>query len=55
MPVTVRKHGNTYEVSTPNAVHAKGATKANAEKQANLLRAVEHGWKPGKGGGKKGR
>lgn len=33
-------------VSTPGGVKAKAATPANATRQANLLRAVEHGWHP---------
>lgn len=47
MPVkmTKTKKGG-YRVSTPNMVHAKNTTKAKAQKQANLLNAVEHGWKP---------
>ncbi len=46
MPVTVRKVGDKYRVSTPNAVHAKGTTKEKAIAQERLLNAVEHGWKP---------
>jgi len=45
MPVKIRKV-NGYRVSTPSRVHAKHTTKAKAKKQANLLRGVEHGWKP---------
>ncbi len=46
MPVAIKKIKNRYQVSTPNGVHAKGTTKEKAMAQANLLRAVEHGWKP---------
>jgi len=45
MPVRVRKV-NGYRVSTPGGVKAKHTTKKKAEAQANLLRGVEHGWKP---------
>ncbi len=48
MPVRITKVKGGYSVRTPNGVHAKKTTKAKAEKQANLLRAVEHGWKPTK-------
>lgn len=46
MPVTIVKKGKKYTVSTPGGVKAKGTSKAKAKKQANLLRAVDHGWKP---------
>lgn len=47
MPVTLTKLKNgKVRVSTPNGVHAMGTSLAKAEKQARLLRAVEHGWKP---------
>lgn len=46
MPVTIRKVGKKYQVSTPNGIKAKGSTKENALKQERLLNAVEHGWKP---------
>lgn len=43
MPVTItRVSGGRYEVRTPSGVHAKGTTREKAEKQARLLRAVEH-------------
>jgi hypothetical protein len=49
MPVTVKKNKKGgYTVSTPNQVHAKNTTKANAEAQKHLLNAVEHGWSPSK-------
>mgnify|MGYP001616047242 FL=1 len=53
MPATVKKVKGGYQVRTPSQVHAKKTTKEKAESQANLLRAVEHGWKPT--GKKKGR
>ena len=46
MPVTITKEGKKYEVRTPGGIKAKGTTKAKAQAQANLLRGVEHGWKP---------
>lgn len=46
MPVTIKKKGSRYAVSTPHGVKAKGTTKAKAEAQGRLLNAVEHGWKP---------
>ena len=52
MPVKVSKVKGGYKVSTPGGTKAKHTTKAKAEKQAKLLRAVEHGWKPT---GKKGK
>ena len=46
-PVKITKtKGGKYKVSTPNAVHAKGTTKAKAKAQERLLNAVEHDWKP---------
>lgn len=45
MPVTIRKK-NGYQVKTPGGVKAKSTSKAKAKRQANLLRAVEHGWRP---------
>lgn len=55
MPALIKKtKGGKYQVKTPNAVHAKGTTKAKAEGQKRLLNAVEHGWKPtGKSAGTK--
>lgn len=46
MPVRVSKTNGSYRVSTPGGVKAKGTTKAKAKRQANLLRAVDQGWKP---------
>jgi len=45
MPVKTKKVDG-YQVSTPGGVKAKHTTKKKAQRQANLLRAVEHGWKP---------
>ena len=45
MPVKIKKVDG-YQVKTPGGTKAKGTTKAKAQAQANLLRAVEHGWKP---------
>lgn len=46
MPVRIVKKDGYYSVSTPGGVKAKHTTKVRAEAQANLLRGVEHGWKP---------
>ena len=47
MPVTVRKlKSGKYRVSTPGGVKARATTKARAQSQARLLRAVEAGWVP---------
>jgi len=47
MPVKVtRRKGGTYRVTDAGRTTAKHATKANARRQANLLRGVAHGWKP---------
>lgn len=54
MPVKVTKNSKGgYTVSTPNGVHAKNSSRANAMKQRNLLNAVEHGFKPTGKEGKK--
>lgn len=45
MPVKIKKVDG-YRVSTPGGVKAKSTTKAKAQRQANLLRGVEHGWHP---------
>ena len=51
MPVRVRKLKNgRVRVSTPSGIKAKATTPARARRQARLLRAVEHGWKPRKRG-----
>ena len=46
MPAKVTKTKGGYRVSTPNAVHAKGTTKAKAKAQQRLLAGIEHGWQP---------
>ncbi len=48
MPVTIRKKGSGYSVSTPSGIKAKKTSRTKAKAQARLLRAVEHGWKPTK-------
>ena len=45
MPVRVKKV-NGYRVTHDHKVSAKSTTKKKAQAQANLLRGVEHGWKP---------
>lgn len=49
MPEKIEKVKGGYRVTTPHGVKAKKTTKGNAEAQARILRAVEHGWKPTKG------
>lgn len=54
MPAKITRNSDgSYRVSTPNGVHAKHTSEANAKKQQRLLNAVDHGWKPGGGGGVK--
>jgi hypothetical protein len=48
VPTKTTKVKGGYRVSTPGGVKAQKTSKAKAEKQANLLRALEHGWKPTK-------
>jgi hypothetical protein len=45
-PVRMRRRGSRYQVTDAGRVTAKGTSKAKAQRQANLLRAVAHGWKP---------
>lgn len=42
----VTRAGSRYRVTHGGKVSAKGTTKGKAERQANLLRAVAHGWHP---------
>ena len=51
-PVKITKVKGGYKVSHRGDVSAKKTSKKNAERQATLLRAVSHGWKPGKKGGR---
>ena len=47
MPVKITKlKGGKVRVSTPGGTKAKRTTLAKAKAQANLLRGVEHGWRP---------
>lgn len=47
MPVSIKSVGHgKYSVRTPNGVKAKATTKTKADRQARLLRAIDHGWKP---------
>lgn len=51
MPVKITKNKDgTYNVSTPNEVHASHTTLANAKAQERLLNALEHDpdWQPTK-------
>ncbi len=45
MPGRVRKRDG-YQVKWGGRTTAKRTTRAKAKRQLNLLRAVEHGWKP---------
>lgn len=45
MPPKIKKIDG-YQVSTPEGITAKRTTKIKAERQASLLRGIEHGWHP---------
>lgn len=53
MPVSIKKKNGKYQVRTPGGIHAKGTTLEKAKSQERLLNAIDHGWKPGYGIGKK--
>jgi hypothetical protein len=42
MPYKIKKKNGSYEVSSPHGKKAKKTTKAKAEAQVRLLRAIEH-------------
>ena len=46
MPGYVHQTDGKYAGTWGGKTVAKGTTKAKAESQQRLLRAVEHGWKP---------
>ena len=47
MPVTIKKKGSKYQVSTPNGIKSHGTTLEKAKSQERLLNAVEHSnWRP---------
>jgi hypothetical protein len=46
MPVRISKVKGGYRVSHGGKVSAKKTSKAKAKRQANLLNAVRHGWRP---------
>ena len=46
MPVKITRTDHKYRVTHGGKVSAKKTTKTKAERQANLLRGVEHGWVP---------
>lgn len=46
MPVKMRKTRGGYRVTDAGRVTAKHTTRAKAERQARLLRAVTHGFRP---------
>lgn len=43
---TIIVKGGKYRVTSPHGTKAKGTTRAKARRQMNLLRGLEHGWKP---------
>lgn len=45
MPAKIKKV-NGFRVTHGGKVSAKKTTRAKAQRQANLLRGIEHGWKP---------
>jgi hypothetical protein len=50
MPVRVtRTRAGRYRVTTPGRVHARATTRGKARRQARLLRAIDHGWRPTRG------
>ena len=47
MPYTERKlSSGKVQIRSPHGVKSYGSTPENAQKQLNLLRAVDHGWHP---------
>ena len=48
MPYEIKKKGNKWVVYNLDTGAVKGThdSEAKAQRQINLLRAVEHGWKP---------
>lgn len=47
MPIRIRKRKNgKYRVTDKGRVTARHTSKAKAKRQADLIRAVDHGWKP---------
>jgi hypothetical protein len=47
MPYTSKSVGKgKVQVRSPHGIKAKATTPAKAKRQMNLLRGVEHGWKP---------
>lgn len=51
MPIRIRKtKGGRYRVTDKGRTTAKHTTKRKAKRQARLIRAVDHGWKPGRRG-----
>jgi len=47
MPVKLRKlPSGKVQVRTPGGIKSRGSTPANAERQKQLLNAVDHGFKP---------
>lgn len=48
MPVKIYKTTKGYRVRTPGGIKSKRTTKSKAMRQARLLRAIEHGFKPSK-------
>lgn len=42
----IKLKSGKVRVVSPHGTKAKATTPAKARRQANLLRAVEHGWRP---------
>lgn len=48
MPYAIRKRGKKFVVINEDTGDVKGrhSTEGKAQRQVNLLRGIEHGWKP---------
>jgi hypothetical protein len=49
MPYKIKRNNDgTYQVmnAITGKVHAKSASKEDAEKQVRLMKGIDHGWKP---------
>lgn len=56
MPVRVtRTKGGRFRVTDGGRVTARGTTKGKATRQARLLLALQHGWKPAPGRARRAR
>lgn len=50
MPYLIKKVGNKFQVLNKDTGKSHGMhdSEEKAQRQINLLQAIEHGWKPGK-------